>query len=1151
MPERLLFILSLLLLAPPAIGLELDGGHEIKADEWEALRQDDRWVHYFVGNVEMTTDSGIIYCDSAIGIRGEEVRLKGNVIVDDQRYLLKADSVHYDLESEIILARGRRVQLWSYADSLYALGTHARFRRSDRYFYMEERPLMYIGYPDTVGMTEVLANRIDYFPDTKRAEAIGDVIINTQDITTNSDCALLYDETSELILTEGPSAMWGNSRIIGQVIEVQFDEGRIRQVFVSDSAKATLGGDEELDDDVDSTAIDRSILLGEHIQMDFTDGNIDSIVTFGQAFSWYYPASLDRTEFTENSVSGDTIVFQLQQDSLQSVTVVGNSIGTYVSGKQIQQDTSIVYQVDTVDYSARYIHYALADSLISLADGASLESGAASLQAQHVLFATDDRTIEAFSAEVARDSLPDKYSFAHRLQPNDIPVILKDGAEVVYGDYVTYSIETEKGRIVQSKSSYQEGYYYGSQLYREQKNIFYVDDGRYTTCDADEPHFHFHSDKMKFMQDNKLIARPVVLYIERLPVFVLPYYVFPLKKGRHSGILPFSFGKFEQGERFVQNVGYYWAASEYWDWQGSFDYHEIRRTLKFNSTVNFRKRYVLDGQLRGSYANETNYDRASATEIKPDRWSIEGNYNHQLSRTFNISAYGQFQSDNQFVRDYSQNLNERLDRELVSKLTFRKRFSNSISLSGNLSHTENLDTEKRTDILPTASLSLPTIYPFGSSYTDENGRKRTRWYQSFTLRYSPSVRNFNERITVDSFFVAAEDTIINVDTLGVADTTINEIIDTLDFRSRKKYATITHNPSVTLPRLTLLEYFNFTPNVSYSEIWTRVFETDQSQARGIEADWYRTYSWRASMQFRTDLYGTVYPNIGPLIGLRHVISPTVTYSFSPDINKHEQLAGFAPRTGSRRSQTMNFGLQNVLQSKFLRGGVEQNIELLSVSSSFSYDFEREFRPLSGLSTSFRSNAIPRISLDGSASHTFYDPRKPETNEPDLLSPYITNFQFNARMSLRGRTSIFDDLAVTSPREVDTASPFPAGGSAAPPVAGSGGNRGWNASISYSFSESGKHVGFYNKTSFVAFTLGFWLTPLTEISYSQRYDFRRDRTIHNQVRITRKLHCWTGSLWWVPVGSNAGFGFKLYVTGIPEIKLDNNYDSFSSSTIGGF
>ncbi|MBD3333250.1 hypothetical protein GF356_10405, partial [candidate division GN15 bacterium] len=218
--------------------------------------------------------------------------------------------------------------------------------------------------------------------------------------------------------------------------------------------------------------------------------------------------------------------------------------------------------VDTIDYQSERIDYRLSDSTIILAEAAEVQSGTVALKAHDVQMDTRKRVVEAFSAEVetTADSLiDDPYALKYRLQPNVIPVQLEDGQQVLLGDYLEYSIDTKKGRIVQSKSDYDKGFYYGERFYKEQEKVFYGCQGRFTTCDSANPHWHFKSSDIKLIEGEKLIARPVVFYLGRLPMLALPYYVFPLKKGRRSGFLTFSFGNFERGERYVQDVGYYWA----------------------------------------------------------------------------------------------------------------------------------------------------------------------------------------------------------------------------------------------------------------------------------------------------------------------------------------------------------------------------------------------------------------------------------------------------------------------------------------------------------------------------------------------------------------------------------------------------------------
>ncbi len=1054
------------------------------ADQFEVvLSKDNRYITYVTGNVVFKTETGFIYCDSARWLRGENVHLNGHVLIDEKEYRLESDSTYYDIRGEEALALGKRVELWSYTDSLYAVGTHAFFADKADHFTMEERPVVYIKYPDSVNMVEVIANSVEYDATTKIAQAYGDVKITSTEFSSTSGCAVMKTESNIVDLFDQPSLLRGKSTVSGSLISIYSENDVLTRIDVVDSAKG------EFKEPVDTVKAyyDESVLSGRRIILDFDGGELSTITCYGQAYSWYYPSPRGGSETHQNSVSGDTIRFVIEDEGLQKVDIVGGSVGRYITTKTRMADTTLVTQVDTIDYNGQFIEYHIVDSLIYLERASHVQSGTVSLDAHKISFDTKEKTIEAYSAFLDSDTVGTQYSMAAELQPNSIPVILRDKSQEIYGDYLLYSIDTEKGRIIQSKSDYQAGMYYGNKLYREQEHVLYVDDGRYTTCDAEEPHFHFHSKHMKLIQDDKLIAKPVVFYVERIPVFALPYYVFPLKKGRHSGFLPFTFGKFQSGDRYVRDVGYYWAASEYWDWQASMDYHEIRRTLAFNSRMNFKKRYVLDGYASGSYARETAYSTAVASETEKNRWTLKGVYNHTFSPSFSIRSSADFQSDKSYYTDYSQNLEERLNRNTKSQLSFTKKFGKSTSLTGNVSHNVDLDRETRTDNIPNLSLSLPTIWLFGNGSKDESGKLVQKWYNKFSLRYSPSLINYSYRETVDSVFV---DTIID-STVTPWDTTYTQSVDTVSFRSRKKYTKVTHNPAINLPQINFGNYLNLVPRFSYSETWIKIHETDQSLAKDIDASaMYRTYSWNTGVSANTKVYGTVYPNLYGLTGLRHVISPSVSYSYSPDIDRHPEVRAFAGGgAGSSKSSRMSFSLQNLFQAKYKKGETEANKDLLSISSGFSYDFERDDKPLSALSTSFQSSALPIIqSLNGSMSHTFYNP---DTDELDFWSPYLQSFSVNANFRLAGRNFLFDDIVeqtgTRSLRGYDSLSQI-----AQPTAPVEGGTRatGWSLTASYSYSESGRGASWV-KRSFISLNLSFKLTPTTAITYSQQYDIERE------------------------------------------------------------
>jgi hypothetical protein len=172
------------------------------------------------------------------------------------------------------------------------------------------------------------------------------------------------------------------------------------------------------------------------------------------------------------------------------------------------------------------------------------------------------------------------------------------------------------------------------------------------------------------------------------------------------------------------------------------------------------------------------------------------------------------------------------------------------------------------------------------------------------------------------------------------------------------------------------------------------------------------------------------------------------------------------------------------------------------------------------------------------SHSLY--KSPTSDELDIWHPHMTSFRANATLNLRGQRFFFDDPATVKPPGADSASQPSL---SAPSY---GGATGWDLNVGYTFTETGKWDGFYRKSSSIRLTLQFNLTPTTRVDYSQYYDFVSVKTITNQVSIVKTIHCWTGTFHWVPTGSMRGWGFMLYVTALPAVKIDNTQSTLSSS-----
>jgi len=1044
-----------------------------ESDSFEFIRGLDRDTVFITGAV-FKQDVATIVADTAIWIKGEKIILIDDVYIEDSLYNLAADRVVYDLSINSATAAGDTVVLISSRDSILARGTDAYFDRDSSLFRMWNRPTVFLNYQDTTRLTRIDADFIAIESESKIGYADGNVIINQKSGESNSGRAILYMDDEILLLLENPSLMRGESKIVGDTLVLYSNESNLERILVSGNA---VGNFKEPVND-DSTVFDVTDIRANEIDFGFKDNDLDNVLAAGQAYSFYFPGSEYDTEMTKNNVSGDTLRLFMKDSELSAVEVIGGAEGEYLTGKYETRDTSRVYVVDTVIYTSDSIKYALVDSVITLNGNASVENKTVALTAHTINFNTSRELVTAFDDSVKIDTIF-----------NYLPVVLRDGDEELIGSYLEYSMETEKGMLRKTKSEYENAYYRGGRLYREEKDVYYVGDGSYTTCDAEEPHFHFHSSHMKMIQDDKIIVRPVTFYVEKLPVFWVPYYVFPTKPGRHSGFLSFSVGNYARGDGYIRDVGYYWAASEYWDILWALDYTEDLG-FRYRSEFSYNIRYKMSGRVSGSYVNQTTTSGYSETKTK--RWDLKFNHSHTVSPTFTIKANGEFLSDKSYYTDYSTDLDDRTNRTIRSQASISKRFENA-SLTAKFTHDDYLDDERRVDVFPNATFSMSSRPLFGSPKKGADGKTNTKFYHNITFGYSANLKNFSSRQT-----------------------------DTTGFRSRKEYVTVHHNPSISIQQIKLLKYFTFVPRFNYQETWYKVFETDQSLDAGIDAsDIYRRYAYSASVSATTALYGTVEPKLFGLEALRHAMTPSVSFSWAPEIDKNDDVKSYTGvGGGGGKQRTMGISLSNIFQAKVNSGETTQKYDLFYINASTSYNFEATGKKWSYLNTSFGSSMLKKFNMNisGSMTHDLY---KPGTEELQFWSPYLQSFSISTSFNTRGSLGEYRTQSTSETGQ---------------PGKGKKSSQKWSLSVSHSYNQSGRGENF-SKTHQLYYSLRMSLSPSIDLTFSQRYDFANDKSINKSLQLNKNLHCWEASFWWVPQGSNKGFGFKINIIQIPEIKYE--------------
>ncbi len=132
-------------------------------------------------------------------------------------------------------------------------------------------------------------------------------------------------------------------------------------------------------------------------------------------------------------------------------------------------------------------------------------------------------------------------------------------------------------------------------------NVFYGSKGILTSCDDTIPHYHFAAGEIKRISNDMVVARNVVMHIMGVPVMWLPFMFQDARSGRRSGILTPRFGFTELlrnsplYRRTVENVGYYFAFSDYADFAASMDWRSSANAsandpgwVRWNSQLNYR-----------------------------------------------------------------------------------------------------------------------------------------------------------------------------------------------------------------------------------------------------------------------------------------------------------------------------------------------------------------------------------------------------------------------------------------------------------------------------------------------------------------------------------------------------------------------------------
>jgi lipopolysaccharide assembly outer membrane protein LptD (OstA) len=360
------------------------------------------------------------------------------------------------------------------------------------------------------------------------------------------------------------------------------------------------------------------------------------------------------------------------------------------------QDTTLSDTADVIRYQATSITYDLEKSVIILKDSASIKYQDITLTSDSAYYYIETNHLEAFGQ-----------------------CDLRQLDDSIKGDFLKYNIDSRKALMTKGRTQIDKGFLTGEEIYWIDEKTVNSYNGKYTTCNDTPPHYYFYSPKMKVYLGDMVIARPIFLYIEGIPVLAAPFWFVPISSKRKSGLLPFRIGNSRTFGKYIRGFAYYFVVSDYADITLQLDALEKKGIMPQVEGI-WDYTPFSRGKVFASYIRDT--------ETEKIRYSIEA---RNISELFLLGSSLNFDmkyvSDNSYRQDYAETTAIWLEKEITSQATLARTitgFKNSLSFERRQDFTDSTVSLK----LPYYTLSGPASMLFSTiSYNISGHLSRDRF----------------------------------------------------------------------------------------------------------------------------------------------------------------------------------------------------------------------------------------------------------------------------------------------------------------------------------------------------------------------------------------------------------------------------------------
>ncbi|AWM15362.1 organic solvent tolerance protein OstA [Flavobacterium sediminis] len=740
--------------------------------------------------------------------------------------------------------------------------------------------------------------------------------------------------------------------------------------------------------------------------------------------------------------------------------------------------------------------------------------------------------------------------------------VFKQGNNVIEPDSIRFNFKTKKALVWNSRTKQGEMNIKAEISKRENDSVYFMRNARVTTSkNIDDPEYYFLIRKVKFVPKKKVVAGLTNMVIADVPTPIgLPFAYFPMTDESTSGFILPTPGQSNQQGYFLQNGGYYFALSDYYDLAVLGDYYTNGSYgLRFESS--YAKRYKFNGRMNFRFENNIQSERGLPDYAVSKQYNIQWSHsqdskaaaNSRFSASVNLGSSQYYRQSVNMV-----NVGSSLNNNLSSSISYSKTFQTvpQVNLSLTATHNQNTNTEQINMTLPTLQLSVDRVYPFAP----KDGTKKG-FIKNINLQYN--LRGENRITTYDSLFFKPQ-----------------------MFRDAK--TGFQHTIPIST-NFKVFRYFSVSTTANYNEVWTlntikKSFSPTENAVvtediKGFEA--YRTYNFSAGIG--TSIYGTfTFGEDKKIQAIRHVMRPNVSWGYTPSFEKYydtyaidatgnnyleytkfENSIFGAP--GRTYANSLGFSLNNTFEAKVRddesKTGEPKKVMLLNnLNFSTSYNLAADSLAWSPLRVSGGTQFFKQKMNVNFA--TTLDPYAIDNSGTRINTFNIDNGGSLFRMTSANMTLNYSfsskDLEGGDKKSDDTKNNQTAlNGGRTDDLFGTGsdlsdnrqslfnkdeeeeGSSGdyewyntklpWDLRVAYSVTYSNNNRQNEISSNSLMASGNVELAPRWKVGFSSGYDFKQKGVTFTQLRFERDLESWRMSFNWVPFGTNTYWGFFIGIS----------------------